>query len=402
MRKLLFSPTAKNTYTLFAGNLLDAMLAFGFTLVVYRVLNTSDFGVFSALNNFLFTAALVLDLGIGQALLHFVPVYPDRARQYITAGVWLRAGVATAVAAILILTAGWIGPGFFATRQIWAVIWTAVAVVGTSVVEILVYSLQGQRQFLRSVAVANLFTLSRFGLAVVAWKSGWPFSMVVAAMINAVSPVISLIVGAAWNRILPMVRPDKTMLKQLAGFGGWLGLAKIATTIATRLDIQIVLLLVGSTAAGVYSVAARLTNFYVVIWTSLMAILATRLAVTGPEFVKKAAVGVGGLLIAMGIGIVIAKPLIMILFGAKAAGSVGIFQGLTAAYMPFMAAILPMSILIYRVKKPKLAGIFSLAQLAIMLIANLILTPRLGTSGPIISLAIANSFLFLISVFYMR
>src|SRR3989337_27937 len=122
LKDMGFSSTAKNTYILFAGNLVDAALAFLFTILVFRTLSTAEFGIFSALNNFVIVAYSLLDIGISGSLINFISYYQSRqqhqtAREYFQAGIWLR-GVAALGVSLLVIGSSWIiGPKFFLTQQ---------------------------------------------------------------------------------------------------------------------------------------------------------------------------------------------------------------------------------------------------------------------------------------------
>ena len=70
---LLVSETARNTYAVFIGNAVSAVLAFIFTVTLVRRLTLSDFGYFSALLSFMLLLTELSDIGIGQSLSSFLP-----------------------------------------------------------------------------------------------------------------------------------------------------------------------------------------------------------------------------------------------------------------------------------------------------------------------------------------
>jgi len=99
-----------------------------------------------------------------------------------------------------------------------------------------------------------------------------------AFIVSATAPVTGILLSLHWLRLTIRQPVRWDIARSLIGFGGWLGLAKVITTVTNRLDIQIVLLYVGTATAGIYSVATRLVNFYPIIITSFVSVIATRLA----------------------------------------------------------------------------------------------------------------------------
>src|SRR3989344_4908287 len=126
LKGLAISKTARSTYVLFMGNTLDSFMAFLFTVLVFRTLTTADFGVFSALNNFVIIAYSLLDIGIGGSLINFISYYrshnqPALARKYFQTGIFLRGVTSLIVGLVVIALSGFIGPKFFLTSQVSAV-----------------------------------------------------------------------------------------------------------------------------------------------------------------------------------------------------------------------------------------------------------------------------------------
>jgi stage V sporulation protein B len=95
IKDLATSATAKDTYLMYAGNLLSAFIGFLFILVIARNLSVDDFGVFSAANNLIIIIASLTDIGISSAVVKFVSEKmasndDGGAYNYIKAGFVLR------------------------------------------------------------------------------------------------------------------------------------------------------------------------------------------------------------------------------------------------------------------------------------------------------------------------
>lgn len=405
--RLVFSKTARNTYTLFLGNTLDAFLAFLFTVLTFRLLSTSDFGIFSAINNFIVLAFSILDIGIGSGVINFISFHhtlnPEKSREYFKAGLILRATLASVISLVLIGFSWIISPRFFLTQEVPSVMLAGIAILGLSILDIVTFSLQGYQKFLQSAISSTSFSMIRvlFILLVISLKI--EYSVTLAMFFSAVAPIVGVAIGLNFLKFsFRESHPSLSTYRSLLSFSGWVGINKLASSIAGRVDVQILLLLAGPAITGIYSVASRIASFYAVIITSFSAVVAPKLASGKPlrqlrPLLLKSILAQIGLISIMIFGIFISKPFILLLFGSKAEESITPFQGLTLANIPFIASSLSIIIIIYNLKKPKIIGLLSLFQAAIMIAGNILLIPRLGTLGPIITLGLANTVVLIVT-----
>jgi len=400
--QLANSGSARATYILLGGNILDSVLSFLFTLITFRLLSTAGFGIFSALNNFIFTTVLVLDMGIGAALLHFIPAHSKPFR-YVISALILRAVTALMVAVLVIILSPALARHLFAGSGAVPVLLAGAAIATVSIFDVVVFILQGYGRFWESVAVSNLFTAARLVVAAVFLVFGFQYSVAWAVAVSFLGP-LPAIIAALLRLKLPFSSglPHRSIFSAVARFGGWLGLYKISSTISTRLDIQMLLLYLGASSTGIYSVAARLANFYPVIIASLFAVLASRLSrsekfSSAAVFLGKSLAGIIVLSVCMLIAAVLAYPFVTILFGREAAAAASIFRYLTLAYIPLLYATLPLSVIVYLLRSPRIAGIMGIMQVAVVFACNIIFIPRLGSYGPAVSLGVANTLVLLSS-----
>lgn len=404
----MFSSTARNTYVLFTGNTLDAFFAFLFTVFTFRLLSKGDFGIFSAINNTVVLVFSILDIGIGSSVINFISYHKHRgenqkAREYFKAGLLLRA-IFSAIASTLIIIFSWIiAPKAFLTHEYSAVMLAGVAIFGLSLLDIITFSLQAYQKFLYSALSSTSFSFSRVALIFLVMTLKLPYSITIAMFITALAPLVGTLMGIKFLKLsLNESRPSSEIYKSLISFGGWVGVNKIASSIAGRLDVQMLLLLAGPVDTGNYSVAARITSFYSVIITSFSSVLAPKLS-SGKKpaeihsFFGKSILAITGLLFCMIIAIFIAKPFILTLFGQKAIDSIVPFQGLTLAMMPFVANSLAITVIIFYLKTPKVVGILAIIQAICVFAGNMLLIPKLKIFGPIVTLGVTHTLIFVIS-----
>lgn len=403
---MLWNKTAKNIYLLMIGNLWDAVFAFLFTLGIFKALPLSDFGIFSAINNFIFTAVLILDVGIGGALLNFVPSSPKNAGKYLSSGLAMR-GILSGIFALIVICLSPVISHFFSTNNYLILILAGFSIFVLSLIDVLAFSLQSLKLFGKSVLAANSFSSFRFlGLLIVFWL-GLKVNLIFAFVITLLSPVVGIVLGFWWiNKKYVLEKFSLLNVRQMMGYGGWMGLGKIMFTIATRIDIQIVLLFLGANLAGIYSVAARLANFYQMTGISLISVLATKVSAMSDRndlnnFLKKAllaAVLLSGLMI---FGIIIANPLIPVLFGIKSFEAIVPFRWLTLAYIPYIFSCVLQVVIAYWHKDSRIIGIISTIHFMSILMINLVIRGNWGLLGPIVALGVSNVLLLGIEIIYL-
>jgi len=115
---------------------------------------------------------------------------------------------------------------------------------------------------------------------------------------------------------------------------------RILSSVAGRIDVQMLAFLAGSVVTGYYSVASKLVAFISALISSFSAVMAPRLAGFNDAEREKniCKVGFGSLAHSRGnfVWVLIAKPFIVILFGEKYLDSVGYFQALALSAIPFL------------------------------------------------------------------
>jgi len=413
IKVLITSKTAKSTYVLFTGNTTDAFLAFLFTVITFRLLDTADFGIFSAINNFVVLAFSILDMGIGSGLINFISYNFEQnkrslARDYLFSGIIIRAITSGLFALLVIVFSPLIASKFFLTNQYTAVILAGISILGLSIIDVTTFALQGYQKFFKSAITSSSFSFLRFIFILLIILTKNPLSITLAVLITTTASLLGAIIGLKFLNISfsNFTFPKRSVHKSLLSFAGWIAVNKIASSVAGKVDTQMLLLLAGPVVTGIYSVSSRIASFYAVIITSFAAVVAPKLAsgktlLELKPFLQKALLAVVGLLALMVIGLLIAEPFIILLFGQKAAPSVAPFQGLTLAYMPFVASSLAIIIIIYNLKKTFVVGLLSLVQVLIIVIGNLILIPRKGIYGPVIALGLANVVTMLMAYVYI-
>jgi len=396
--ELARSTTARDTYILFLSNIATAFLGFVFTWFIARALSVSEFGVFSAVNNLALMIIPILDLGVSSALINFIASTKEneinKAKEYIKAGLIIRFFLFIVISFVLILIASLVTKRLLASEDIALVYWTIIILVGLSLSSFFSSVLQAFKRFFSSMIVEVSYSLCRVIFIILFFLVGLTLSksllaFALAGIITVI--VIYFVLGFDFLK----TRPTKSIYVDLIKFSGWLGVNRILSSISSRADIQMLMVLSGATVTGYYSVASRLAFFIVVLAASFAAVLSPRLASMGNKkkekrFILKSLLALFGISLGIIFWAIFAKPFILFLFDTKYLESVKVFQALALSTIPFLFTVPSVSAIIYAMKKPKIIGFFSIFQIFAILILNYILIPRFGAIGPTITFGVVN------------
>ena len=302
-----------------------------------------------------------------------------------------------------------IAPYLFGTRDYISVVLAGISILGLSLLNVITPSLQAYEKFILSAASSTLYSFLRLIFLLLIILIEFPVSVASLVLVTAIAVWISLFVGLKLlNLKLTGPLPRSETYKSFLTFSGWLGLSRIFGGIASRLDIQLLLLLRGPYDTGIYSLASRGVWFYFMIVMSFNSAFAPYFA-SGKKilqlapFLRKALITVLGFIALMLLTAIFAHLFFPLLFGAKSSDAVLPFQWLTIAFVPIVVHSIFSSLIVYVFKKTYIIGLISIIQLIVIMIGNFTLIPRLGVYGPIMTLGLSNTLTLLISssvVFY--
>jgi len=400
---VLSSKTATDTYILFSGNLLSAFTGFVFTLLAARALSVSDFGIFSAANNLMYILISLSDIGISAGLVHFVAGLesegkPEESLKYIKAAFLLRFTFITLICLPLFLFPAFFSAKFMASDYRQLSYWVGTLAIFFMFYSLLPYIFQAKRKFILSVMVDNSLGVIRLLFSVMFLILGGLTltKLLLSILVSTLGPILIGITFLGLGFLY--VSLNRQIIKKLLKFSGWLGVNNIISALTGRLDVQMLAVIMGATATGIYSIPIRLSTFIVVLTGSFSAVLAPRYAsfddkAKEKRYLKKASMFLIPMIAGILVWIVFAKPFILLLFGEKYSESVTVFRYLAFATIPFLTTAPAVAAIIYAMKKTIYIGLFSIPQISLLFIFNLVFIPRFGVVGPAITLFIVNSIL---------
>jgi O-antigen/teichoic acid export membrane protein len=403
IKGLVFSATAKDTFTLFTGNVGAAFWGFLFTLIVARSLSISEFGVFSAVLNMVIIISSLADLGISSGAINFVSEHwtkGDRlkANEYVKASFLIRLVVTFSISLVYLLFSPILSPRLLASNDPGMGVWVSIVVIFWFLDLFFPYILQARKKFLHSVIYDNAYYVGRLLFAFIFYLVGM-LTIEKAFWAFGAGFVVTIIFTFIYIKTDFMKsKPTKETYVNLLKFSGWIGVNRLISSVSGRIDIQMLAAMAGAMATGLYSIPSRLASFIIVLSGSFSSVLATRLASFGDrekekKYILKSTLALLPITAGIVLWIIIAKPFMLILFGEKYLPAVPVFQALAAAQIPFLFTSPAVSAIIYAMKKTVYIGVLSFFQLAAIFALNYYLIPKYGVFGPTITFGITNTLL---------
>src|SRR3989344_4690142 len=216
------------------------------------------------------------------------------------------------------------------------------------------FALSAYKKF-REVSVVNIFysfiRLFFIAFAVIFFKLSLFTALILYALAFTLGWVYSLIFV---KTDFLFEKNSPAHLKKLLHFSWFLALQKMFISISSRLDLLMLVPLVGAVEASIYGIASRFSLVYPLIISSLGQVFAPKFAefAKGRDavvFFKKTGFVIGMLLLSEVLFFIFASPLIRLLV-PKYSEAVPVFQALLIAMTGFIIATPFVSFLIYTVK----------------------------------------------------
>lgn len=411
---LLKSQTAKNTYLSFLGNGLFSFFSMVCMILISRSLGPAQFGLFSVIFSFSIILFDVSSWGLDQGLIRFVSFNLSRkkvrrADAYAKAVFKIRLITAIALIIFGFFLAPFLSRLFFAkTDHQWLLTIVFVGMATTILAGGFISALLRARQaffkdavfhamrgFFRAVLIGTLWLLNKLSLMNVAlafFLYNW-----------ATLPLVFLFIP----RKFLQAKPSGEVYNKLFHFSKWVFLWALTATIHSKLDIFMLERMKGSYATGIYSAASRLLIIFLTLIHSFGIVLLPKIAAINNfahfrSFFKKIILAVVGLILLIILAILLARPLVLLVFGDAYFESIKIFRLLLIGII-FMTLSLPFINSLTAWGKTKIIGLISTGQLILVALANFFLIKKFGGMGAAMTYNLSSIFaLLLVFIFYLR
>jgi len=402
LKKILRSATVKDTFISFVGLGFTAAIGFVFTIILARTLGPAQFGIFSAVTALYSIVYSLGDLGIASALINFIPKLKEKRSALINTSFSFEILVCVVIAVLFLgfsLLNKFIIPGSLSGQ---------VVVAGILAVNYLLISfVQGiftaERRFV-SYSFTQIFDSGIKILIILFLLSVSHLTVETALLANVISTIFALIFTFGKEFLKIKFNFDKGIFQKLFHFAKWIAVTRVFSVFISRIDVILLNLLAGSFQAGIYAAANRITLFFSLLVSSLGSVVNPRFSGFDNHekvitYIKKL-LGLISLISALMLfSVLLAKPIINIVFGDKYVTAIPVFQALTVAMIPFIFSLITTPALIYTFNQPRFIARMTAFQVITIVILELVLIPSLGSFAPPIALGITNTTVLLITGF---
>lgn len=413
-------PLTRGWMSVLTGDVVRMLLGFGVSILVARSLGPGDFGLYAVLGAGAGIAGAVADFGLSSAAVkEIAPLWSRaraRGRHRGLAFFWIRFALALLVAAAGILLAPLLvcllglpaelrpAPGLLLAFALLGMVATAASGVMSTL-------LQATGHFGRIAILLVLNTGLTLLLALALALAG-RLNLVTALLVLGIAP--SLVAFAAGWWLLPgtwrMRFPSRRYLQLLAGrllrFGRWLWLGNILAVLTLQLDLLLLNRLSVATTVGVYGLALNLATKMDVVNRSLFTVLLPAAASLKDRrgyarYLRRGLLRSGLLSLLLLPASWLARPFILVFYGAEYAAAIPLFRLLLLAVAVDMFAM-PFLMLAFPLQRPRwLAATEGLRALSLFL-TGITLIPAIGPTGAAAARIVARVAGFLLILFMLR
>ena len=393
IKRLLFSQTSKDTTVSLIGSGVVAVAGVVFTILLARALEPASFGIYSSLAAIVGIVSVLGDLGIGSALVNFLPKMSNKRQVLVATSFWFQSIIALIFALLIsfsILINDFIVPGSIPIHLGLAGLLTGVYVMNQYAIGLL----KAEKRFLEASIVQTIDSLGKLGLIFVFLIDN-QLTIGSVLLFNSISVIISTIYALRSELDnLPLIFP-KLYLKKIFSFAKWIGLSRAFGVAVSRVDIILLNILHSSFSAGIFAAASRVGLVFALVVSALGSVVAPRFSgftkrVQTITYLKKLFLLTTGISLLMLVFVIFAKPIIILVFGVKYLEAIPVFQALTIALIPFLFSIITSNPIIYTYNQPDYFAKITIAQVVILVVLDVLLIPSLGAMAPAISIGVSN------------
>ncbi|MBU0707640.1 flippase [Patescibacteria group bacterium] len=405
------SKISKDTIITFSGNLVNALLVFGYTVVVSRNMDIENFGIFSFALAILTVVIELSDSGLTTAVVRFASQYIAAGKRGLAHAIFLltlryRILVALVMSLLGIAFAPWLADFVFSKPEVSATIQIAfIAVFFINLQNFISSVFLSHRQFVKKVSYNIIISGLKISiLAGFIYLLQQSITPIYAVWVIIASTLIGLAIGYILMPKFPLKKQIDTkeylkIRREIFHFSKWILVSTIAGLILLRVDTFLLTRLVSLAEVGLFNAAYNFSMFFHISAAALGTALLPYVSGFDLERVKRLYLNLFKLLplVVVGVAILVwlAKYILLFVYGDRYIDSVSALQILFISG-GLVLITNPLFIIFYRLKKARVIALINLGQVIIGICLNLVLIPEYGIKGPAISALIFNLFAFVL------
>ncbi len=268
-----------------AGQGLSQILRFVMTLVLARLLDVANVGLYSQAFAFLAVLALLSLSGFQSALTRFVAVHradnrPEFLRGTVQLGLAVPTAAAVVLGCVLFALSGWLSESVFHDpRLLTPFRFVALALPATVFTDAALAATRGFKSMRAYALISLIFEpSSRLALTWILVAAGFGITGAMVALVVTSVAAAALAARALWRLMGPSTSPPRYIWRRLLSFSSASWAATVASTGLLWADTMLLGIYGTASDVGLYQVATRLTLFAMIFMHAINASFAPRIA----------------------------------------------------------------------------------------------------------------------------
>lgn len=372
-----------------------AILGFIYTVLMARILSPDQFGVFSALVSLIAITFSLGDLGVGPAIINFLPKHKDKTQEIVETGYWFEylVGFATIVFFGMVsfnshlIIPGSVNQQFFLVGSIsfnYLLIGFSQAIFTAN------------RQFQRFSSSQIIDAVIKIVLVLAFLRLG-RLSISSALVANFISTFFALIL-TFWNHLWKIkLNFNQKVFSQLFHYSKWIAISRFFSVFVGRIDIILLNLMASSFQAGIFAAASRVTLIFALLVSSLGTVINPRFSgfVSKSEaksYILKLFLLVSFLSAFVLLSVGFSDQIILLVFGSRYLASSPLFKYLGLSMIPFLFTVITTGALLYTFNQSKYYAKIVAIQVTLIVLIDFFFIPRIGAHAPVLASFVANIF----------
>ncbi len=387
------SSTIKDSLITGIGLSTTALIGFIYTVILARTLGPETYGIYSAITALSTIIFSLGDLGISSSLINFIPKRPKSRQIIINTTFTLQLIIALFGLLLFCLFA------LFHQQIIPGSLRIHLFLAGVISANYLFLSFaQGlfssERRFWSYSLSQIIDPIVKISLVLLLLYFS-RLDISTAIFSNIVSTFFALFITLNKDLRKISLNVDRSFLSEMYRFARWIAAAKIFSVFISRIDVILLNILAGSFAAGIYSAANRITLLFALLIGMLNSVVSPRFSKyksikEATPYIKKLLILITGISLVVLSTALFAKPIILLVFGQSYSQAITVFQLTTISMIPFLYSLALTPAIIYTINEPQKLTLLTGLQVALVVLLEVILIPKISFLAPVVANGIAN------------
>lgn len=385
--------TIKDGLLVSLGTFSTALFGFLFTIIMARNLSPDQFGIFSALTSLIAILYSLGDLGVGPAIINFLPRHKDLEVKIISTSFWFQYVVGLVLALTfwsLAKYSHFIVPGSLSGHfyLIGSLVFNYILIGWAQSV------LTAKKSFLKISLSQIIDSLIKIIIVYTLYTTS-DLSISLGLLANAISVCLALFLVFWKDLFNTPLQFSKKVFSDLYHYSKWIAVSRLFSVFYSKVDILLLNLLGSSFQAGIFAAASRITLLFAIIVSSLGSVINPRFASFKSKegflsYTKKVFLLISGLAFLLLLTVVFADKIIDFVFGAQFTESVRVFQLLSLSMIPFLYSAIFTAAILYTFQAPSYYAFLTSLNLGITILVNFFFIPHYGYMAPVIGSFFGN------------